>query len=212
MRTLFVTPDEAPRTAPAKPAQRCSSVALLAGARDAAWLGAAVALGLLRGSQASCALVCVWAHEAQRPVGWASPGVRSSRRLATVLSSRGLNARAAGRLVWVALSADDDVAAAEATRAFAAAANVPVVLAVGGPRGEALDDAVRAQDHVMVFTQPGAPAALAEIAVEGLAVVRSRVSAHVVAGNAATRALALAGVSAGSLASGAAGAAVREVV
>jgi len=198
LRSLFVAPGEATRVKGVERLPPCPSVAVLAPAPDAPWLGAAVGIGVARAWGAPCALVCTWSAERTQPQGWAAPPPRPGRRLAARLAARGIEAQAGGRIVRVALCGDEVVAAAEATRALGAATDTPCVLAVGGPRGDALEALVSEQHHAMVFTRPDAPAGLAEIARAGLrALPADRVSSHVVAGGAAGRMLALRGLSIG---------------
>lgn len=199
LRSLFVAPGEVPPVEAVERLLPCPSVAVLAPAPEAPWLGAAVGIGVARAWGAPCALVCTWSAELTQPQGWAAPSPRAGRRLAARMTARGIEARAGGRIVRVSLCSEEVVAAAEATRALAAAADTPCVLAIGGPRGDALEALVSEQDHAMVFTRPDAPAGLAEIARAGLrALPADRVSSHVVAGGPGARVLALRGLSVGA--------------
>lgn len=196
LRTLFVAPGALAGAEPAaRPVTRPASVAVLAPAVDAPWIGAAVGLALVRAGEAPFALVCTWCPETPASRPWAAPASRACRRTAAALAGRGHAAVAARRLVRLVLDGDEGLAAAEAARAWGVVPDAPMVLAVGGPRGEALDDLVRRQDHVMICSPPGAPARLAEVARAGLRdLAPETVSEHVLAAAPGGRALALAGV------------------
>jgi hypothetical protein len=91
------------------------------------------------------------------------PACGGAARLATALVGRGHDARAAGRLVEVRLG-EEPGAAAEAERVQDAARDVPVVLALGGARGEAWDRVLAAQHLVLLAAGPQVPEALASVA------------------------------------------------
>lgn len=115
-------------------------------------LGAILGLALAREARAPAVLVLGWRTWA--PAHAAVPAAPAGRRLARALRLRELRARASGRLVWVDLPEADDEAAAAVARAVAAApAEMPVVVALGGPRGAALDALLAEADLVVV---PGA--------------------------------------------------------
>jgi DNA-binding LacI/PurR family transcriptional regulator len=137
-------------------------VAVLAASSDVASLAAALALRLTRGTAA----IAVWTGDApsRRPRAGLPP-VLGARRLAASLAARDLSARAAGRLVTVALPAGERAAAVAASRLTAAVREVPVVLAVGGPRGEAWDRVLADCDLVAVHS---ADATLAQLATDRL--------------------------------------------
>jgi hypothetical protein len=198
LRTVFV----APSAASPQPALRVNSrlppsIAVLGTARDAPALGAAIGVGLARASRAPFGLVCTWTGEPPDLSGWAAPAVRAGRQLVERLVQRGHEARAAGRVVRVALPAEEACAAAEAVRALSGAGDVPFVLVVAGPRGASLDALVREQDHVVLLTAPGAPEALAEIALGGLGLPPERLSLAAAACSPFGRALALGGAGVG---------------
>lgn len=179
-----------PTRARAVPPPRApASLAVLAPPADAPALGAALALALARRAHAPAALVCVWAPVAGRPL-WRAPALPAAARLAAALVARGHDARGSGRLVVVRLASQCDRAASEALRASAAAASVPVVLALAGPRAAAFDALLAQQDLVVVAVAPGAEPALARLAVAGL---ERGVACEVPPAHAA-RALAAAGV------------------
>jgi len=194
---LFVAPSDAPRNASHTFVRRPPSLAVLGSPREAPAVGAAVALRLARVHRSPCVLLCTWTGAPAEPAGWAAPAPRAARRLASRLLERDHDARAAGRLVRVALPADEGRAGADAARVMAAAGEAPAVLVVGGPRGSELESLVREQDHVMVLVAPDAPAGLGEIAVTGLALAAGRASTYEVAPCSVGRALALAGVAVG---------------
>jgi hypothetical protein len=91
------------------------------------------------------------------------PAGPAASRLAARLTARGLPTTARGRLAWLQL-ADHPVAAALAARRAAAALEVPVVLALAGPRTDALEALLREQDLAVVVS-PDPEGALARIAV-----------------------------------------------
>lgn len=97
------------------------------------------------------------------------PAGRASRRLAATLAARGHDATTAGRLTVVRLATAPEEAAAEARRAFAAAADVPTVLALGGPRPPALDALLADQDLVVVATRPDDDPLMVDLVLSGLA-------------------------------------------
>lgn len=138
----FVAPaeDDAPMPggwvdpAPAVP----PAIAVLAAPGDAVAAGAAVALGIDR----AVAVVAVWSAAVRGPRAPASP---RAGRLAVKLTDRGHDAVATGRLVFVTLARGPD----EAAR-IAAAADVPVVLVVAGPRDDRADRVLRDHDRVLI--------------------------------------------------------------
>jgi hypothetical protein len=158
-----------PRSAAVPP-----GVAVLCPPGHAPAVGAAVALLLRRRARAG--LVVVWAapHDARGGSGLAA--APAARRLAATLVGRGLQAHATGMLAVVFAPSDPVQAAAVAARAMAAAGPAPSVLALGrrDPRFDAL---LREQDRVVVTVSPVAEAALASLAVAGLASVAREVRA-----------------------------------
>ena len=174
----------APEGAPAPP-----RAAVLCRPADALALGGALAIGYGRGP----AVVCVWrgAAEAAGPVV-SAPALPGALRLAERLGDRGHYARVTGRLVVVEL---EDDPGGEAARAAAACEGAPVVCALAGPRGAALDRLLLTQDVVFVAVAADDPPALGEVALDGLTALgaRARVLA-VPAGAGPARALASAGV------------------
>lgn len=136
------------RDAPATLVAGRIAVLLPCGA-DAHGLGAVLALALAREGRTSTVLHLGW--QVPGPLRCAVPGWPAGVRLARTLRDRELPARAAGRLVHVALPAADGDAAAAAARAVAAApAETPVVIVLGGARGPALDGLLVDADLVVV--------------------------------------------------------------
>jgi len=128
-------------------------------------LGAVLALALAREGGASTVLHLGW--HVPGPLRCAAPGRPAGLRLARTLRDRDLPARAVGRLVHVTLPAADGDAAAAVARAVAASpAEAPVVIALGGARGPALDGLLVDADLVVVAGPPEDPRARA--AAEGL--------------------------------------------
>jgi hypothetical protein len=155
-------------------------------------LACALALLLCRGGPV---VVCAWGAAARRAQ---APATAGARRLAGSMATRGLMARATGRLVVVTLDADGPLAAAEAGRATAAAGDAPVVLALCDPRDDAFDDLLAAQD-VAVLAAGDAPEELVRLGVGALAAVSPAVVVAPALGGAQAWA-ARAGVGAGPLA------------
>lgn len=155
------------RICAAAPARMPASAAVLARARDAPALGAALALALAQRERARAGVVCVWSAVPARPL-WRAPALPGAARLSSALVARGHVASGSGRLVIVRLAGQCEEAAAEALRVAAAAGTSPMVLALGGPRAAAFDALLTEQDLVVVALAPGADPALARLAISGL--------------------------------------------
>jgi hypothetical protein len=184
------------------PAERTEAVALPPGARAvvlgaaeaAVPLAAALAMSLRAGAPA---LVAVWGGADERARRDAAS--RGAARLAARLSARGLQARARGRLAWLALPAEPEAAAAAVRRASAIVEG-PLVSALAGARPPELEALVAEHDLAIVAANPGSPlarAALARLADAGVAA-----SAQPPLGRGLRRTLALAGLAAPRLAAG----------
>lgn len=160
-----------PRSAAVPP-----GVAVLCPPAHAPAVGAAVALLLRRRARARAGLVVVWAqpHGARGASGLAA--APAARRLAATLVGRGLEAHATGLLAVVLAPTDPVQAVAVAARAIAAAGPAPSVLALGR-RDRRFDALLREQDRVVVTASPLAEAAMASLAVAGLASVAREVRA-----------------------------------
>jgi hypothetical protein len=180
------------------------AVAVLAPAADVDAAGGALAAALARECRAAAAVVCTWTAGAARPRAPQAPATGAAHRLAAALARRGHAARASRHLVLVALAAEEDAAIAEAARVAAACGSVPVVLAIGGPRGRPVDDALRMHDLVVIAGDP----AVAELAGVSVARLGVRVSRYEPPASPLSRLLAAAGVATGT----AARAAVRRAV
>lgn len=168
LRGWFVVMPEAVAHPPGRVAAPPPAHAVLASARDAAALGAALGLAVARERRAPCVLVCCWTGESGAGHGWRGPAGPAARRLAAGLMARGHDAVAAGRLVRVSLPCDADAAMAAARRAIAAAGTAPTVLAIGGPREATVDALLAEQDHVLIAGRPGDGERLAALAAERL--------------------------------------------
>lgn len=167
---LVDDPARAPAREWAPPAAGRIAV-LLDGRRGEPGLGAVLGLALARESRAPAVLVLGWHTWA--PAHSALPAAPAGRRLARALRLRELPARASGRLVWVGLPPDDGEAASAVSRAVAAApAGMPVVIALGGPRGAALDAFLAEADLVVVPAADDDPRGRAALA--GAAAVSDR--------------------------------------
>jgi len=146
-----------------------AAAAVLCPAEDARAAGVALAALLARRARAACGLACIWtAPEPHRHPEASAPPSRAARRLAATLTPRGIDARACGRVVAVALESDPAAALAAAGRAVAAADAAPVVVVLGGPRPAAFDELLGGQDRLLVLTRPGADPAMSALAVAGL--------------------------------------------
>lgn len=184
----FVEP-ATPAVAPAATAPPRGARALVLGRpADALALAAALAGELRARERAATALLVTWPCEPPRP----APASRAAHRLAARLDARGLEARARGRLAWLALAGTSVAAAAACVRAEAATEG-PAVIAVTGPRCAALDALLDECDLVVVVPPRDADPALAELAVAGLEGCRAPVVACPPLSGASTRLLALAG-------------------
>lgn len=96
--------------------------------------------------------------------GAATPG---ARRLAARLAAHGLEAAAVGRLAWLSLPPAPAAAAGVCDRA-AALAEVPLVLAVAGPRPSALEAVIADFDLAVAVLPADAGVALRTLAGAGL--------------------------------------------
>lgn len=123
-------------------------------------VGAAVALAL---AGPGIGLLSCW--PASSPPRVAAPAVRSARRLAGSLLSRGLEVRAAGRLVVLALPPAADAAVDAVRRAESADGAAARVLVLVGARTDTWDGALLSRDTVLVH---GGDPAVADLAVARL--------------------------------------------
>ena len=172
----FVEPEEeswapAPAQRPAEPSPvalvpspaAAARVGVVCSGRDVALAGAAVGLGLVERAGARCAVVLEWTGTNDRRLV-ARPAAPSARRRAAALVDRGLVAVASGRLVRVALAADEAAAVVAVRDVAEALAEVPSVLAVGGPRGRELESLLGEQQALVLLTRPAADQALVQLA------------------------------------------------
>jgi hypothetical protein len=190
----FVSPGEDPDRACADIVARTpAGVALLCGPADAAVVGAALGLLLVR-EQRAPVVVCVWTGAHRLRATWRAPALPAARRLGGRLCSREHDAHAAGRLVIVRLAEDPDDAAAGAGRVMAGAGTAPTVLALGGPRVGSFDALLAEQDLVVVAPRSDSDPVLARLAVDGLAASAVCACACEVPPAPPARALAAAGV------------------
>lgn len=114
-------------------------VGVVARPADAAVAGCAIGLALAQ----PAAIVALWGAAAPKVH---APASLRARKAAGRLAARGHVAHAGGRLAVVALGE----AVSEASRVAAAAAELPVVCVVAGPRDEAGDVVLAACDRVIV--------------------------------------------------------------
>jgi len=196
VRSLFV---EAPSVAarlphPVTAPPEVERIAVLGAPPAVVPAGAALALAAARVVRARCGLLAIW--------GAPSPGARlpaaaGAARASAALQSRGLDARAGGRLVHLELPAEPVQAAAALARAEAAA-RVPAVLAVAGPRTDELDRVLVEQDLLVVLS-PDDGAATVRLVAESLGELRRPVVVCPGAPGRLAGALALAGLGGGAL-------------
>jgi len=149
------------RAAPASATvpQAAARALVLGRQRDAVPVAAALAGGLRERERAAAALLVTWpASEPPRP----ALGTPAAARLAARMELRGLRAVARGRLAWVAT--DDIGLLARAV----AAADVPAVVAITGPRSAASDEVLSEQDHVVLVVDPEDDPHLAALAAADL--------------------------------------------
>ncbi|MEA2134895.1 MAG: hypothetical protein QOC68_2804 [Solirubrobacteraceae bacterium] len=128
---------------------------------DAVPVAAALAGGLREQERAAGALLATWPCATPPRAALGTP---AASRLAARLKARGLEAVARGRLAWLALGTDQLPLAARA----AAAVDVPVVIAVTGPRTAASDELLDDQDLVVLVVGADAEPALESLALAGL--------------------------------------------
>jgi hypothetical protein len=169
---LVVEPDSAADSRPAAPAGARALV--LGSPSDAPPFAAALAGALRARERAPAALVCVWgssrppqsADSSTRPPStspWCGGG---ARRLAARLATRGLSARAAGRLVWLSFPEDAGAAVMELGRLLGRL-DAPIVTALAGPRS-AEHDALMSDHDLVVAVRPAASVALSEAGADAL--------------------------------------------
>jgi hypothetical protein len=137
---------------------------------DALPVAAALAGELRAREHVAAGLLVTWPGEPPRPAVAARP----AQRLAARLDARGFEAVARGRLAWLALSGPS-VGAAAATVRAEAATEVPAVVAVTGPRCDALDALLDERDLIVVVVPRDADPALAELALAGFEARRATV-------------------------------------
>jgi hypothetical protein len=132
--------------------------AVLGRAAEAVPAAAALAGALREVHGASAAAVATWTPGGSQR-GGCGPGTPAAHRLAGRLTVRGLAATAHGRLAWLAL--DDHVfAASVAARRASAALDVPLVIALAGPRCDIVETLLHEQDVVLVVAaDPDGPLA-----------------------------------------------------
>ena len=152
VRELFVAePATAAVRRPAEPRPAPATgrtAVLLAASADAGPLGALLALSLARRPRSAVALLLGW-HAPTRLAG--PPGTPAAARTVRTLTAHGAAASASGRLVRVVLPDDEAQAVATTTRTVSAApVAAPVVIALGGPRGDGFEDVVAGADLVVV--------------------------------------------------------------
>jgi hypothetical protein len=187
VRGYFVEVDGEALARPHRARTPPMSIGLVAPPRIATAAGAALALELARRHRAPCALLCHWG-----PAAGGAPALRSAARAAAALRAREIEARAVGRLVRVVLDDDSRLVAATLRRA-AAVVPGPAVLAIGRPRDDHVDRALRDLDAIAWIPPDEADAsllALVETSLEAL----GRPVIRCAAPGAVARRLAVAGV------------------
>jgi hypothetical protein len=157
-------PALSPPGTPSGPAPRAAVLGLPAHAVPAA---AALACALRAAHGSGSAVVATWVPGEETGPAPRGPGAPAAARAAARLTARGLLATAHGRLAWLPLSGHV-VAASVAARRASAVLDVPLVIALAGPRCDIVESLLGEQDLVVVVTaDPDSP--LARIAVAGCA-------------------------------------------
>ena len=197
------TPPSRTRPSPATPAAvdqpaplvrpAITDAIVLAADAAAVPVGAACAGELRARARTGAALLCVWHPTAEpadelelwdddrppsTPTGATTP---AARRLAVRLAAHGLEATARGRLAWLRLEPEPSEAAAQARRCLAIA-GAPVVIALAGPRDEALESLIAEVGLVLAVLPAGADPALRELVSAGLPNTGSSIIAPLRAG------------------------------
>ncbi len=151
---LLDAPDLRSGPAPMSAVAVPTEAAVIGAADVAAGAGAVVALERAGGSRV--AVLLSWgATVSARP---AAPALPAARKLASRLTERELPALARGRLVLCLLDEREDTAATQARRVGALLpAGTPLVLALGGPRGEDLDTLLAEMPEVLVAVDISTP-------------------------------------------------------
>jgi hypothetical protein len=151
--SAFIAP--APPTPEPVAARFAPRAVVLGGERDAVPVAAALAGGLRE--RAAASVLVTWpVAEPPRP----ALGTPGASRLVAGLQLRGLEAVARGRLAWLALG---EAELSLARRALAAP-DVPVVIAITGPRSAASDALLAEADQVLLVLPDDADPRLAELA------------------------------------------------
>lgn len=193
LRLAFIEPAEPAAQPQARAASAVlPSVAVVAAPAGALVVGGAAGLALADAAGSRSALVSTWWGAEPPRRAPRSPALRSATRVAASLAERGISAEARGRLVAVGLDPDPSLAAVEAHRA-AAAALLPSVVVIAGPREPAVDRLIGEQDLVLLAAGADAPEGLAELAAAQLGALRPVTTVALPPGVGA-RALASAGV------------------
>ena len=141
-------------------------VAVVCDPADARVAGGAVALGLAHGAGGPAVLLEWTGREAAGGSDRASSA--GARRLAVSLRETGEAASAAGRIVRVALPADEGEAIASSRLVERAAGHAPGVLLVAGPRGPGLDTLLTDCSLILLAVRPGTDAGIADLALDEL--------------------------------------------
>jgi hypothetical protein len=162
---LFVAPAARPRPA-ATVATLAPAVAVLCPPADILSQGSAVAMALATLAQRRSAALAVWCPAGDTGRMPRAPGMRVASRLAAAAAGLGLEARASGRIARILLPADTTAAASAGQRLTALDAPTAIVLA--GPRDEAIDRLLVAQDAVVVLRRPEDSHNLVALTLEGL--------------------------------------------
>lgn len=129
-------------------------------------LGGAVAGELRAACRVPAALLACWHAEEPSPQRRAAPSLRAARAAAERLSRRGVAADARGRLVWIDRTGEAAEFADEAFR-HADSLDLPLVLALCGPRPEDFDERLGDFDLVVVERVDGAASEVAVAELDG---------------------------------------------
>jgi hypothetical protein len=162
--SVFVEPsprlDASPRAD--APPHFAARALVLGAAADAVPVAAALAGGLRERERAAGAVLIAWpSSDPPRP----ALGTPAAARLVAGLRLRGLEAVARGRLAWLGLAAAD----LSLARRALAAVDVPVVVAITGPRSAATDELLPEQDQIVLVVPTDEDQRLTDLARSGLA-------------------------------------------
>jgi hypothetical protein len=167
---------DAPLVTPPRSAEApLSRLAVLGSPAHVPALAAAVALAARARAHVPAALIALWRAPGDEgsPPGPAAPALPGAVALAARLSRRDLPVVARGRLAWLLLPPEGEVAVPMLRRAEAAAGDLPAVLALARARDATADRLLAERELLVVAAAPGS--ALASAAAEDAIALRAPV-------------------------------------